>query len=107
MGGEGKSKRLRGDQSQDSISIADEVAVLKEELSKEQEEVRGTMQLYETLKKDHVTLKKEYKDTETELWRVQGIMQELRGAFIKKGDYFGVFPNRGWGGPLNPKTFVI
>ena len=73
---------------------------MKEELSKEQEEVRGTMQLYETLKK-------EYKDTETELWRVQGIMQELRGAFIKKGDYFEVFPNRGWGGPLNPKTFVI
>ena len=70
MGGEQKSKRLWGDQSQDSISIADEVAVLKEELSKEQEEVRGTMQLYETLKK-------EYKDTETELWRVQGIMQKI------------------------------
>ena len=31
-----------------------------------------------------------------------------RGASQKKiRDYLGVFPNRGWGGLLNPKTFVI
>ena len=61
------------------------------------------MQLYEKLKKDHVTLKKEYKDTETELWRVQGIMQELRGAFIKKGIILEFFPTEGGGVPSIPK----
>ena len=31
----------------------------------------------------------------------------LKEPIRKKLDYLGVFPNRGWGGLLNPKTFVI
>ena len=53
---------------------------MKEELRKEQEELRGVTESYQMLKRDHT-------ETKTEMRRVQGIMEELREAILHQNGY--------------------